>query len=73
MNGTTQPKLYWGSTDQKLLRWRTNKTQGANKTNSVQIHSTIGLVHRVISRRHTAVGQLADFQGANDEHISIDT
>src|SRR6516162_7939543 len=31
------------------------------------------LVHRVISRRHTAVGQLADFQGANDEHISIDT
>ena len=27
------------------------------------------LVHRVISRRHTAVGQLADFQGANDEHI----
>jgi len=31
------------------------------------------LVHRVISRRHTAVGQLADFQGANDEHIWIDT
>ena len=27
------------------------------------------LVHRVISRRHTAVGQLADFQDANDEHI----
>jgi hypothetical protein len=26
------------------------------------------LVHRVISRRHTAVGQLPDFQGANDEH-----
>jgi hypothetical protein len=26
------------------------------------------LVHRVISRRHTAVGHLADFQGANDEH-----
>ena len=26
------------------------------------------LVHRVISRRQTAVGQLADFQGANDEH-----
>src|SRR4029077_17196494 len=33
----------------------------------------VKLVHRVISRRHTAVGQLADFQGANDEHISIDT
>src|SRR6516162_5997037 len=31
------------------------------------------LVHRVISRRHPAVGQLADFQGANDEHIWIDT
>jgi hypothetical protein len=31
------------------------------------------LVHRVTSRRHTAVGQLVDFQGANDEHISIDT
>jgi hypothetical protein len=33
------------------------------------------LVHRVISRRHTAVDQLADFQGgpsrtgSNDEHI----
>ena len=33
------------------------------------------LVHRVISRRHTAVGQLADFQGgpsrtgSYDEHI----
>jgi hypothetical protein len=27
------------------------------------------LVRRVISRRHTAVGQLADFPGANDEHI----
>jgi hypothetical protein len=27
------------------------------------------LVHRIISRRHTAVGQLADLQGANDEHI----
>ena len=31
--------------------------------------SVLELVHRVISRRHTAVGQLADFQGANDEHI----
>ena len=27
------------------------------------------LVHRIISRRPTAVGQLADLQGANDEHI----
>jgi hypothetical protein len=27
-----------------------------------------GLVHRLISRRHTAVGDLADFQGASDEH-----
>jgi hypothetical protein len=27
------------------------------------------LVHRVISRRHTAVGDWADSQGANDEHI----
>jgi hypothetical protein len=26
------------------------------------------LVHRLISRRHTAVGDLADFQGASDEH-----
>jgi hypothetical protein len=26
-----------------------------------------------ISRRHPAVGRLADFQGANDEHIWIDT
>jgi hypothetical protein len=24
-------------------------------------------MHRVIGRRHTAVGHLADFQGANDE------
>jgi hypothetical protein len=31
------------------------------------------LVHRVISRKHTAVGQLADFQGTNDEHIWMDT
>ena len=28
----------------------------------------IRLVHRLISRRHTAVGDLADFQGARDEH-----
>jgi hypothetical protein len=26
------------------------------------------LVHRLISRRHTAVGDFADFQGASDEH-----
>jgi hypothetical protein len=24
--------------------------------------------HRLISRRHTAVGDFADFQGASDEH-----
>ena len=28
------------------------------------------LVHRLISGRHTAVGDFADFQGASDEHIS---
>jgi hypothetical protein len=27
------------------------------------IQEIFGLVHRVISRRHTAVGHLADFQG----------
>jgi hypothetical protein len=26
------------------------------------------LVHRLISGRHTAVGDLADFQGASDDH-----
>jgi hypothetical protein len=26
------------------------------------------VVHRLISRRHTAVGDFADFQGASDEH-----
>jgi hypothetical protein len=26
------------------------------------------LVHRLISGRHTAVGDFADFQGASDEH-----
>ena len=31
------------------------------------------LVHRLISRRHTAVGDLADFQGASDEHTLIRT
>jgi hypothetical protein len=30
-----------------------------------------GLVHRLISGRHTAVGDLADFQGASDEHTLI--
>src|SRR6516162_1616989 len=40
--------------------------------------SKVRLVHRVISRRHTGVGQLADFQGgpsqtgSYDEHIQID-
>jgi hypothetical protein len=39
------------------------------------VNTLIRLVHRVISRRRTAVGQLADFQGGpsrtggNDEHI----
>jgi hypothetical protein len=32
-----------------------------------------GLVHRLISGRHTAVGDLADFQGASDEHTEIRT
>jgi hypothetical protein len=31
------------------------------------------LVHRLISGRHTAVGALADFQGASDEHPLIRT
>jgi hypothetical protein len=34
---------------------------------------TIELVHRLISGRHTAVGDLADFQGASDEHTEIRT
>jgi len=33
----------------------------------------LGLVHRLISGRHTAVGDLADFQGASDEHTEIRT
>ena len=39
------------------------------------LHGAIsaGLVHRVISGRHTAVGDLADFQGASDEHTLIRT
>ena len=40
---------------------------------SVHIPGPVGdtnfyLVHRLISRRHTAVGDLADFQGASDKH-----
>ena len=31
------------------------------------------LLHRLISGRHTAVGALADFQGASDEHTEIRT
>jgi hypothetical protein len=31
------------------------------------------LVHRLISGRHTALGDLADFQGASDEHPLIRT
>jgi len=31
------------------------------------------VVHRLISGRHTAVGDLADFQGASDEHTLIRT
>jgi hypothetical protein len=30
-------------------------------------------VHRLISGRHTAVGHLADFEGASDEHTLIRT
>jgi len=31
------------------------------------------LVHRLISGRHTAIGDLADFQDASDEHTLIRT
>jgi hypothetical protein len=37
----------------------------------INIHQR--LVHRLISGRHTAVGDLADFQGASDEHTLIRT
>ena len=49
------------------------KTESATTANEVWVNTRSGkywkLVHRVISRRHTAVCSLADFQGANDEHI----
>ena len=50
------------------------ETPAASSTaNGVWVNTRSGrywrLVHRVVSRRRTAVGQLADFQGANDEHI----
>jgi len=35
--------------------------------------NNLRLVHRLISGRHTAVGDLADFQGASDEHTEIRT
>ena len=54
----------------------TLKSHGTYRDNSLASrYSPVELVHRVISRRHTAVGQLADFQGgpsrtgSNDEHI----
>ena len=31
------------------------------------------LVHRLISGRHTAVGDFADFQDASDEHTELRT
>ena len=34
---------------------------------------SVELVHRLISGRHTAAGDLADFQGASDEHTEIRT
>jgi hypothetical protein len=35
---------------------------------AIEVHRIKGLVHRLISGRHTAVGDLADFQGASDDH-----
>jgi hypothetical protein len=32
--------------------------------------ASLGLVHRLISVRHTAVGDLAEFQGASEAPIS---
>jgi hypothetical protein len=34
----------------------------------MKFYHQAGLVHRLISRRHTAVGDFADFQDASDEH-----
>jgi signal transduction histidine kinase len=36
--------------------------------NGLEVLEALQLVHRLISRRHTAVGDFADFQGASDEH-----
>ena len=74
--GRPRPRLPLGSLD----IWKTEMVLRRSKifiATGIQIAvSSVGaayygqhLVHRVISRRHTAVGQLADFQGANDEHI----
>ena len=35
---------------------------------AIEVHRIKGLVHRLISGRHTAVGDLADFQSASAEH-----
>jgi hypothetical protein len=42
-------------------------------TSLTSFSSAFCLVHRLISGRHTAVGDLADFQGASDEHTEIRT
>jgi hypothetical protein len=47
----------------------TKLTYSENGQSFQKSYFAIDLVHRVISRRHTAVGQLADFQGANDERV----
>jgi len=44
-----------------------------NADSSAQNERTRLLVHRLISGRHSAVGDLADFQGASDEHTEIRT
>src|SRR5215471_10770539 len=60
----------------KKIRFKQTETRGWAASH---VCKRSELVHRVISREHTAVGQLADFQGGpsrtggNDEHISIDT
>jgi len=63
---------------QAMLEIITSLVQNRPTLFIVEIFGLIGglalvLVHRLISGRHTAVGDLADFQGASDEHTEIRT
>ena len=65
----------------QLVNLRTPATPGADylfhvSNSHVKVDPkfvTDNLVHRLISGWHTAVGDLADFQGASDEHTLIRT